>query len=193
MVCTVCHFLTLWYVCCHYLPLQSALFDIICHYGLACLPLFDIMVCMFAIIWHYSLHCLTLLAIMIWLFTIIWHYGMHVCHYLTLQSALFDITCHYGLNCLPVCKHFSDTSPGPSCLKLTTTLDNDSLKLTWVIRKYAEIFCWKNVSSFCSAKAAHMFLAKNFRILCIESTKTVNEMTLHKLVKLTTLWTTGPR
>ena len=61
-----------------------------------------------------------------------------------------------------------------------------------MIRKYAEIFCWKNVSSFSSAKATHIFTAKNIRILCIESAKTVNEMTLNELVKLTTLWTTGP-
>ena len=61
-----------------------------------------------------------------------------------------------------------------------------------MIRKYAEIFCWKNVSSFCSAKATHIFSAKNIRILCIESAKTVNEMTLNELVKLTMLWTTGP-
>ena len=38
----------------------------------------------------------------------------------------------------------------------------------------------------CSAKATHIFSAKNIRILCIESTKTVNEMTLNELVKLTT-------
>ena len=62
-----------------------------------------------------------------------------------------------------------------------------------MIRKYAEIFCWKNVSSFCSAKATHIFSAKNIRILYIESAKTVDEMTLNELVKLTTLWTTGPR
>ena len=62
-----------------------------------------------------------------------------------------------------------------------------------MIRKYAEIFCWKNVSSFCSAKATHIFSAKNIRRLYIESAKTVNEMTLNELVKLTTLWTTGPR
>ena len=61
-----------------------------------------------------------------------------------------------------------------------------------MIRKYAEIFCWKNVSSFCSAKATHIFSAKNIRILYIESAKTVNEMTLNELVQLTTLWTTGP-
>ena len=37
-----------------------------------------------------------------------------------------------------------------------------------------------------------VFSAKNIRILCIESAKTVNEMTLNELVKLTTCWTTGP-
>ena len=41
-------------------------------------------------------------------------------------------------------------------------------------------------------KATHIFSAKNIRILYIESAKTVNEMTLNELVKLTTLWTTGP-
>ena len=54
-------------------------------------------------------------------------------------------------------------------------------------------FAEKNVSSFCSAKATHIFSAKNIRILYIESAKTVNEMTLNKLVKLKTLRTTGPR
>ena len=48
------------------------------------------------------------------------------------------------------------------------------------------------MNSFCSAKANHIFSAKNIRILYIESAKTVNEMTLNELVKLTTLWTTGP-
>ena len=51
-----------------------------------------------------------------------------------------------------------------------------------------KFFAEKNVSSFCIAKATHIFSAKNIRILYIESAKTVNEMTL----KLTTLWTTGP-
>ena len=43
------------------------------------------------------------------------------------------------------------------------------------------------------AKATHIFPAKNIRLLCIESTKTVNKMTLNKLIKLTTLWITGSR
>ena len=42
------------------------------------------------------------------------------------------------------------------------------------------------------AKATHIFSQKNIRILYIESAKTVNEMTLNKLVKLMKLWTTGP-
>ena len=63
-----------------------------------------------------------------------------------------------------------------------------------MICKYAEIFCWKNVSSFCVAvqKLLTFFQQKNIRMLCIDSTKTVNEMTLNELVKLTSLWTTGP-
>ena len=40
------------------------------------------------------------------------------------------------------------------------------------------------MSSLCTAKATHIFLAKNISILCIESAKTVNEMTLNELVKL---------
>ena len=42
----------------------------------------------------------------------------------------------------------------------------------------------------CNLNYSHFF-CKNIRILYIESAKTVNEMTLNELVKLTTLWTTG--
>ena len=48
------------------------------------------------------------------------------------------------------------------------------------------------MSSFCSAKATHIFTAKNIRILYIESAKTVNEMTLNELVKLTSFEQLGP-
>ena len=84
-------------------------------------------------------------------------------------------------------------TPGPSCSKLTTSLVNDSLKFKSSDTQICWNFLLKNVSSFCSAKATHIFLAKNIGILYIESAKTVNEMTLNELVKLTTLWTTGPR
>ena len=50
-----------------------------------------------------------------------------------------------------------------------------------------KLFAEKNVNSFYSAKATHILSAKNIRILYIESAKTVNEMTLNELVKLTTL------
>ena len=42
------------------------------------------------------------------------------------------------------------------------------------------------MSSFCSAKAIHIFSAK-ISVLCIEYAKTVNEMTINELVKLTML------
>ena len=40
---------------------------------------------------------------------------------------------------------------------------------------------------FAEKMSTHIFSAKNIRILSIESAKTVNEMTLNELVKLTTL------
>ena len=45
-----------------------------------------------------------------------------------------------------------------------------------------KFFAEKNVSSFCSAKGTHIFSAKNFRKLYIESAKIVKEMPLNKLV-----------
>ena len=74
------------------------------------------------------------------------------------------------------------------------SLVNDSLKFTSSDMQICWFFfCWKNVSSFCRAKATHIFSGNIVRILYIESAKTVNEMTLNELVKLTRLWTTEPR
>ena len=81
---------------------------------------------------------------------------------------------------------------GPSCSKLTMLLVNDSLKFTSSDKQTCWNFLLKNVSSFCRAKATHIFSAKNISILYIESAKTFNEMPLNELVKLMTLWTTGP-
>ena len=54
-------------------------------------------------------------------------------------------------------------------------------------------FCAKKMwVAFAMQKLLTFFSAKNIRILYIESAKTVNEMTLNELVKLTMLWTTGP-
>ena len=72
------------------------------------------------------------------------------------------------------------------------SLVNDSLKFTSSDTQICWNFLLKKCS-FCIAKATHIFSAKNIRILYIESAKTVNEMTLNELVKLTMLWTTGPR
>ena len=53
-----------------------------------------------------------------------------------------------------------------------------------MLKFFAEKKKKKKVSS---AKATHIFSANNIRILYIESAKTVNEMTLNELVKLTRL------
>ena len=68
--------------------------------------------------------------------------------------------------------------------------------------------CWKNVSSFCIAKATHIFAAKicvfentlhfcskNINIHVFENTlaPTFNKFVINDLIKLTMIWTTGPR
>ena len=55
-----------------------------------------------------------------------------------------------------------------------------------------KFFAEKMWVAFAVQKLLTFFQQKNIRILYIESTKTVNEMTLNELVKLTMLWTTGP-
>ena len=52
------------------------------------------------------------------------------------------------------------------------------------------IFLLKNVSSFC--KSYSHFFSKNICELDIVLTRTVNILTTNELVKLKTLWTTGP-
>ena len=96
------------------------------------------------------------------------------------------------LHCLPlsigIYINNLDKQSGPSCSKLTISLVNDSLKFK---SSDTQIY-WNFLLKKC-AKATHIFSAKNVRILYIESAKIGNEMTLNELVKLTTLWTTGPR
>ena len=55
-----------------------------------------------------------------------------------------------------------------------------------------KFFAEKMWVAFAVQKLLTFFQQKNIRILYIESAKTVNEMTLNELVKLTMLWTTGP-
>ena len=46
--------------------------------------------------------------------------------------------------------------------------------------------------SFCSAKAPHIFSAKNISTLDFRPTRRLNESLTNDFVKLTMLWTTGP-
>ena len=55
-----------------------------------------------------------------------------------------------------------------------------------------KFFAEKMWVAFAVQKLLTFFQQTNIRILYIESAKTVNEMTLNELVKLTMLWTTGP-
>ena len=50
-----------------------------------------------------------------------------------------------------------------------------------------KFFAEKMWVAFAVQKLLTFFSAKNIRILCIESAKTIKEMTLNKLVKLTML------
>ena len=83
---------------------------------------------------------------------------------------------------------------GPSCSKQTMSLVNGLLKFTLSDMQICWNFLLKKMwVAFAVQKLLTFFSAKKIRILYIESTKTVKEMTLNELVKLTMLWTTGPR
>ena len=95
--------------------------------------------------------------------------------------------------CVSVCVHKCEHTSGSSCSKLMTSLINDSLQFTSSDTQICWIFLLKKMwVAFAAQKLLTFFSAKNIRILCIESAKRVNEMTLKELVKLTTLWTAGP-
>ena len=82
---------------------------------------------------------------------------------------------------------------GPSCSKLTMSLVNDSLKFTSSDTQIRWNFLLKKMwVAFAVQKLLTFFSVKNIRILYIESAKTVNQMTLNELIKLTMLWTNGP-
>ena len=84
--------------------------------------------------------------------------------------------------------------PGHGCSNLMTSLVNVSIKFqNCKYPKFANIFCWKNVRSFCSAKASLTFSTKKFIVFGYKVVKHLTSRPLNKLVKLTMLWTTGPR
>ena len=78
------------------------------------------------------------------------------------------------------------------CSKLTTLLVNVSLKLWSINMTYTPICLLKNVRSFCICKSYSHLFTKNTCGLDIVLIRRVNILTTHELVKLTTLWTTGP-
>ena len=80
----------------------------------------------------------------------------------------------------------------PGCSKLTTSLVNVSLKFQTLISQICQYFCWKNVRSFCSAKAFLIFSTKNITFFGYKVFKHLMSWSLNELVKLTMLWTTGP-
>ena len=93
--------------------------------------------------------------------------------------------CILGIQCFVTQSGLCTQISGPSCSKLRMSLVNDSLKFTSSDMQ----ICWNFLLKKC---AIHIFSAKVIRILYIEYAKTVNEMTLNELIKLTTLWTTRP-
>ena len=57
---------------------------------------------------------------------------------------------------------------------------------------YMDIFAAKKVSSFCNAKATHIFCSKNINVFENILAATVYEFVINKLIKLTMLWITWP-
>ena len=48
--------------------------------------------------------------------------------------------------------------------------------------QFSEIFCWKNVSSFCTAKATHIFFSKKYQRICVSFDVTFNESLTNNVV-----------
>ena len=63
----------------------------------------------------------------------------------------------------------SSKRTGLGCLKLTTSFVNVSLKIQMLISHNANIFCRKNLRSFCTAKASLIFSTKISLYLVIKS------------------------
>ena len=70
-------------------------------------------------------------------------------------------------------------TPGPGCSKRRWL--NELVKGHFVNcfsrfnTQYSDIFCWKNVSSFCTAKATHIFFSKKFQHICVSLDVNFNE------------------
>ena len=77
-----------------------------------------------------------------------------------------------------------DTSGVFSFVSVFIALKSHSLVKISVLKyaKYIDIFCWKNVSSFCIAKATHIFAAKNSIYFIILSLQQLMNLSLTSLL-----------
>ena len=104
--------------------------------------------------------------------------------YIRLDVASVSENWHLANLLVRVCRYQS----GPSCSKLTTSLFNDSLKFTSSDTQ----ICWNILLKKCECKSySQIFQQKVSEYWVLKSAKTVNEMTLNEVVKLTMLWTAG--
>ena len=75
-----------------------------------------------------------------------------------------ELTSVVRLSCLALCVVFlvipCHLGHGPGCSKLTMSLVNVSLNFQTFISNICQYFCWKNVRSFCSAKASLILSTK---------------------------------
>ena len=83
--------------------------------------------------------------------------------------------------------------PGPSCSKLTTSLVNVSLKFPKLISEICRYFLLKNCEKLLQCKSLSHFFNKNINVFGYKVIKHLRSWPLNELVKLTMLWTTGPR
>ena len=65
--------------------------------------------------------------------------------------------------------------------------------LSWNVANTLIFFAEKNVSSFCITKATHIFAEKSINLFEYTLATTVNEFAINELMKLTMLWTIGPK
>ena len=82
---------------------------------------------------------------------------------------------------------------GPGCSKLTMSLVNISLKFQTLISNLCQYFLLKKCEKLLQCKSFSHFLTKSMSVFGYKVIKHLTSWPLNGLVKLTMLWTTGPR
>ena len=82
---------------------------------------------------------------------------------------------------------------GPGFSKLTTPLVNVLLKFQMLISQIHQYFLLKKCEKLLQCKSFSHFCNKNFSVFGYKVIKHLTSWPLNELVKLTMLWTTGPR